>query len=110
VAVVAIVKYAISWATNASFKGMDRGLASGFSGLMDLQVTLGLVYFVWSGLAGDGFPGYRWLHMVTMIVAAALGHVPARLKSLGDKQRFSYSLAAIFGALLLVYLGVSVLG
>ena len=32
VAVLAVVKFAIGWATNASFKGMDRGLAAGFSG------------------------------------------------------------------------------
>jgi len=40
VAVVAIVKFAVGWAANSLFKGMDRGLASGFSGLMDLQVLL----------------------------------------------------------------------
>ena len=105
-AALAIFKFALGWATGASFKGMDRGLASGFSGLMDAQVLLGLVHFAWSGLAGAGFPGYRWEHAVTMIVAAALGHVPSRLKALGDKQRFLYSLIAILGALALVYVGV----
>ena len=50
VAVVAIVKFAVGWAANSLFKGMDRGLASGFSGLMDLQVLLGLVYFIWNGI------------------------------------------------------------
>lgn len=106
VAALAIVKFTLGWLTNAAFKGMDRGLTAGFSGLMDTQVLLGLIYFVWTGVAGAGFPGYRWEHMVTMILAAALGHVPARLKALGDKQRFLYSLAAILGALVLVYVGV----
>lgn len=106
VAVLAVVKFAIGWATNASFKGMDRGLAAGFSGLLDMQVLLGLIFFLWSGFNGAGFPGYRWEHMVTMIIAAALGHVPSRLKALGDKQRFFYSVVAILGALALVYVGV----
>ncbi|MEW5941480.1 MAG: hypothetical protein AB1750_17580 [Chloroflexota bacterium] len=109
VAVLLIVKYAIGWAGNRPFTGMDRGLAAGFSGLMDAQALLGFVYFLWSGFAGDGFPGYRWLHMVAMILAAALGHVPSRLKALGDERRFSYSLVAVLGSMLLVYLGISAL-
>lgn len=106
VTALTVIKFAIGWATSASFKGMDRGLAAGFSGLMDAQVLLGLVFFLWSGFNGAGFPGYRWEHMITMIIAAALGHVPSRLKALGDKQRFFYSVVAILGALALVYVGV----
>ena len=106
VAFLAVVKFALGWAMNSSFKGMDRGLAAGFSGLLDTQVLLGLIYFVWSGLDGSGFPGFRWEHMVIMLVAAALGHVPSRLKALGDKQRFLYSVIAILGALAMVYVGV----
>ncbi len=109
VAALTVFKFAISWAGNQSFKGMDRGLAAGFSGLMDAQVLLGLVFFLWSGFNGAGFPGYRWEHMVIMFVAAALMHVPARLKALGDKQRFFYSVVAILGALALVYVGVMLL-
>lgn len=105
-AALAIVKFTLGWLTNTTFKGMDRGLAAGFSGLMDTQVLLGLIYFVWTGVTGAGFPGYRWEHMVIMILSAALGHVPSRLKALGDKQRFLYSLVAILGALAFVYVGV----
>ncbi len=108
VAALAILKFAVGWLMNSPFKGMDRGLASGFSGLMDLQVLLGLIYFLWNGFAAAGFPGYRWLHMAIMLLAAALGHVPARLKMLGDKQRFFYSLVAILAALALVFIGVRV--
>ncbi len=108
-AALTIFKFAISWAGNRPFKSMDRGLASGLSGLMDLQVLLGLIYFLWSGFTGEGFPGYRILHMVIMIVAAALMHVPARLKALGDKQRFSYSIVSILGALVLVFVGIAIL-
>lgn len=106
IAALTVFKFAIGWASNASFKSMDRGLAAGFSGLMDAQVLLGLIFFLWSGFSGAGFPVYRWEHMVIMIIAAALGHVPSRLKALGDKQRFFYSVVAILSALALVYVGV----
>lgn len=106
VAALAVIKFILGWAMNSAFKGMDRGLAAGFSGLLDTQVLLGFIFFLWSGLSGAGFPGYRWEHMVIMLVAAALGHVPSRLKALGDKHRFLYSVVAILGALALVYVGV----
>lgn len=108
-AALTIFKFAISWAGNQSFKGMDRGLASGLSGLMDMQVLLGLIYFFVTGFGGDGFPANRILHLFLMLAAAALMHVPARLKALGDKQRFSYSIVSILGALVLVFVGIAML-
>jgi hypothetical protein len=109
VAVVAVVKFTLGWAMNSSFKGMDRGLAAGYSGLLDTQVLLGLIFFLWNGFAEEGFPAFRWFHMIVMLLAAALGHVPSRLKALGDKQRFLYSLVAILGTLVLIYFGVKLL-
>lgn len=109
VAVIAIIKFTVSWANNSAFKGMDRGLASGFSGLMDLQVLLGLIYFIWNGIAVTGFPLYRIEHMITMILATGLSHVSARLKNLNDKLRFQYSLFVILGTLALVFIGISFL-
>jgi hypothetical protein len=109
VAIAAIIKFAIGWAGNSLFKAMDRGLASGFSGLMDLQVTLGLVYLIWNGIAVTGFPMYRILHAVTMLVAAGVAHLPSRFKNLNDKLRFQYSLIAILGSLVLVFIGISFL-
>ncbi len=109
VAVVAIIKFAISWAANSFFKAMDRGLASGFSGLMDLQVLLGLIYLIWNGIAVTGFPTYRILHAGTMIIAAAVAHLPSRFKNLNDKLRFQYSFIAIVGSLILVAIGISFL-
>jgi hypothetical protein len=109
VAVAVIIKFAIGWAANSLFKGMDRGLASGFSGLMDLQVLLGLIYLIWNGIAVTGFPAYRIEHGVTMIIAAAVAHLPARFTNLNDKLRFQYSLIAILGSLILVAIGISFL-
>ena len=106
VAVVAIVKFALGWLRGGAFKGMDRGLASGFSGMLDLQVTLGLIFLLWSGFAGIGFPMFRIEHGLTMIIAAVVAHLPARWKTAADKIRFRNTLFCILGALLLIYAGV----
>ncbi len=55
-AALAIFKYSVSWAGNGAFKGMDRGLAAALSGLVDAQVLLGLVYFLWDGFSRRGIP------------------------------------------------------
>ncbi len=106
VAVVAIVKFALGWLQGGAFKGMDRGLSSGFSGLLDLQVTLGLILMVWTGLTGAGFPMFRIEHATTMVIAAVVAHLPARWKNATDSIRFRNTLFCILGALLLVYVGV----
>ena len=97
VAFVAIIKFALGWWRGEKFKSMDRGLASGFSGLMDLQATIGLVFLVWSGLAGAGFP---------MAIAAVVGHLSARWKNAEDKIRFRNSLFIVLDVLILVFIGV----
>ncbi|MBL8102223.1 MAG: hypothetical protein JNM02_06820 [Anaerolineales bacterium] len=106
VAVIAIVKFALGWLRSGEFKSMDRGLASGFSGLLDLQVTIGLILMIWTGLAGVGFPMFRIEHATTMIIAAVVAHLPARWKNAADTIRFRNTLFCILAALLLVYVGV----
>ena len=39
VGLAALVNFLVGWARKSAFSGVDRGLSSGFSGLMDLQVT-----------------------------------------------------------------------
>ena len=109
VAVVAIVKFALGWLRGGTFKGMDRGLMSGFSGLMDLQVTLGIIYLLWNGFAEEGFPAFRIEHAITMIIAAVVAHLPARWKNADDKTRFRNNLFAISASVVLVLIGVSFL-
>lgn len=105
VGVVALVKFASGWLRKSDFTKMDRGLSAGFSGLMDLQVTLGLVLFFWGGLTGGGFPMFRIEHMTVMLVAAILGHLPTFMKK--SPNKFAVALTAVVGALLLVFLGVA---
>ena len=109
VAVIAAVKFAFGWLRGGAFKAMDRGLSSGFSGLIDLQVTLGLIYLIWNGLAVEGFPMFRIEHAVVMIIAAAVAHLPARWKNAEDKLRFRNSFFIVLDVLIIIFIGVALL-
>ena len=106
VAAIAAVKFALGWLRGSAFKSMDRGLTSGFSRLIDLQVTLGLIYLIWNGLAVEGFPMFRIEHAITMIIAAAVAHLPARWKNADDKKRFRNSLFIVLDVLIIIFIGV----
>ncbi len=105
VGVFVLGKFLAGWVRKSEFTKMDRGLSAGFSGLMDLQVLLGFVFFFWSGLAGGGFPMPRIEHMTVMLVAAVLGHLPSFMKKAENK--FAIGLYAVIGALVLVFVGVA---
>lgn len=105
VGLFALVKFLIGWARKSGFSKMDRGLSAAFSGLMDLQVLLGFVYFFWNGLSGGtGFPMFRIEHMITMVIAAVLGHAPSFMKKAENK--FAVSFFAVIGAMILIVIGV----
>jgi hypothetical protein len=108
VAVVAIVKFAIGWRRRSIFAGMDRGLISGFTGLIDLEVLLGFIYFFWNGLAsGAGFPSFRIEHMITMLIAAVVAHLSALWKKSEDKLRFRNSLIIVLDTLIIILFGIA---
>jgi hypothetical protein len=104
--IVAIVKFAIGWLRGGSFKGMDRGLAAAFSGLMDLQVTVGLAFLIWTSAVGVPFTPNRIEHLTTMLIAAVVAHLPAMWKKSADNIRFRNTLFCVVGALVLVFVGV----
>jgi len=106
VAVAAIIKLAIGWLRGGTFKGIDRGLAAGFSGLMDLQATLGLIFLIWTSIVGTPFTPNRIEHLTTMLIAAAVAHLPAMWKKSADSIRFRNTLFCIIGSLALVFMGV----
>ena len=107
VAVIAAVKFAVGWRRGSVFQKIDSNLSLGFSGLMDLQVTLGLIYFIWNGLADEGFPSFRIEHAVTMIIAAVVAHLHVLWKNSDDKTRFRHSLFIVLDTLVIVLIGVA---
>jgi hypothetical protein len=109
VAVVAAVKFLIGWRRGGAFGSTDRGLMSGFTGLIDLQVTLGLIYFIWNGIADEGFPAFRIEHAVTMIIAAVVAHLHTKWKNAEDKIRFRNSLFIVLDVLIIIFIGIALL-
>jgi hypothetical protein len=108
VAAVAVIRFALVWRTMVTTNAkMDRGLMAGFTGLLDTQALLGIIYLVWSGLAGQGFPSYRIEHGVTMILAVAVGHISMQWRDADTKIRARNNLLVIAGVLVLVAIGVS---
>jgi len=104
VGLFALVKFLIGWTRKSEFTKMDRGLSACFSGLVDLQVTLGFIFFFWNGMS-VGFPMFRIEHMITMLVAAVVAHLPSFMKKAENK--FAIGLYAIVSALVLVFIGVT---
>jgi hypothetical protein len=106
VAIVAVIKFALGWYRGDKFQSMDRGLASGFSGLIDLQVTLGLIYLIWNGIVSEGFPMFRIEHAVTMLIAAVVAHLHVIWKNSEDKLRFRNSLFIVLDVLVIIVIGI----
>jgi len=76
---------------------------------MDLQALFGIIFLLWNGFTGTGFPIYRIEHGVAMILAAVVAHLPARWKNAVPQIRFRNSLFAVIGSILLVIAGLMVL-
>ncbi len=108
-AVVVALKFLIGWLRQGEFSGIDRGLSAAFTGLIDLQALLGLIFLIGDGLSGAGFLRYRLDHGFIMIVAVAVAHLPARWKNAGAKIRFRNSFFVIVAIAVLIFVGVSLL-
>ena len=109
VAMIALVVFLVSWLRRSQLQGVDRGLMSGFSGLMDLQAAIGIVLLLWGGFTALGFPRYRIEHGVIMIMAAVTAHISARWKNADEPLRYRNYFLIILASLVLVLIGISVL-
>ncbi len=103
-AVIAIVKFGLGWLRRAEFKGADRALMAAFTGLLDLNLLLGLILLF--GLGG-GFLSYRLEHLVTMLLAIVAAHASAAWRRSDDSvKKFRNNLIVIVVASILVVVGV----
>lgn len=115
VAVAAFVKHLIGLLNKQPYDKAASGLKSAFSGLMDLQVTLGLVFLftnwsIFSAQAGGGLPRIQIEHLVVMVIAAVVAHLVGRKKDQPDLARYKNNLIGIVVAVLLVLAGIFTLG
>ncbi len=107
VAVVAAVRYALVMAGRTQPGGMDRGLISGYTGLMDLNVLLGVILIV-----SLGFTLQRIEHAATNIIGVAAAHVFAqRAKKIEDpKVKARTNLLGVVISLAIIVVGVALIG
>ena len=111
VALVAAIKFAWGWFKQARVTKSDRALMSTFSGLMDAQVLLGLILLVGQGLTTPiGFPMNRIEHMITLIVAAVVAHMPMAWKKDESATTLRNNLFVIIVVVILIIFGVASLG
>lgn len=103
VALVAIVKFALGWLQKANAQKIDRTLMSAFSGLVDLQILLGLVLLL---MTGD-FSMPRIEHLVTMIVAAVVAHLPMRWRNDTSTKALRNNLLVVVAVIVLVVAGIA---
>jgi len=103
VGLFALIKFLVGMARKSEFAKMDRGLSAGFSGLVDLQVLLGFIFFFWNGSV-VGYPMTRIEHMITMLIAAVVAHAPSFKKN--AENQFAVRFYAILGSLIIIVLGV----
>ena len=105
VAIVALVKFGLGWLRRMAYTSADRGLMSAFTGLLDLNLILGLILLF--GLGG-GFPAKRVEHAITMIVAVVVAHLAAIWRRSDDAARkFRNNFLVVAVALALIFSAVT---
>jgi len=109
VSLLALAKHLAGWLGKAAFKKPDMLLIKIYGGVVDLQVTLGLIYLLWSGFSGAGFPRFRLEHSFIMIIVAVLAHLFNRWKNAEDLIRFRNGFVLLLVSLVLIFAGVLML-
>lgn len=111
-AIIALVKHLIGWLGGGRYDGMARGSLAAFSGLLDLNVVIGLIQLVvnWGAYSAVGFPRTQVEHAFALLLAVIAAHLPARLwRDKADTIRYRNTFFAIAASVLLVVAGVMAL-
>lgn len=107
VGVIAILYTVVAAVRRRPWDSTGRGLLLAFTGLLDLQVLLGvLLVFVWR------FYPALWGHIVMMVLAAAVAHITSIVNRRRPPERRSQMTAALgmAGALILIIGGITAIG
>lgn len=108
VAAAAALKFVLGWTRRTPWQAADRGLMSAFTGLIDLNVTLGIVMLLILGIQSGEWPMYRIEHAGTMLIAVIVAHATARWRKKGDDAtQFRNSVITILVVMLLIVGGVA---
>lgn len=107
VGIIALVYTAVAAARRRPWDSTTRGLLLAFTGLLDLQVLLGLVLvFVWR------FYPALWGHILMMLLAVATAHLTSILNRRRPVEQRSQAVAAggVALALVLIVGGIMAIG
>lgn len=106
ITVVAAIRFLLSWLGGGSDGRADRRFMAAFTGAIDLQTLLGIVYLIWDGLARSGFPMYRIEHAVTMLIAAGVAHLGVRWRNAPARLRARNYFLIVVAVLVLIFAGI----
>ena len=109
VLLITFFKFLTGWLGKSTYSNLDNILFKIYSGLIDLQAALGLVFLIWSGLNSAGFPRFRLEHSFIMIIVAILPHLSGRWKASPDTIRFRNGFFIILATAVLIFVGVVML-
>jgi hypothetical protein len=104
-----VVRFARGYMNEAAFTEFDHRLVAVFSGLLDLQAALGLIFFLVTGLGGIGFPSNRIMHGSVMLVAAIIPHFSPHWAAADDKTRLLNNFFIVLASFLLMLVGLSLI-
>lgn len=104
VAIIALIKFLIGWLRSSDYQPADRGLMAAYTGLLDLQLLMGIILLI-----DRGFSGRPLEHAITMVVAVILAHLSRLWRDKPDKVKFRNNFLVILVGMLLIIAGVSVL-
>jgi hypothetical protein len=112
IAVIAVIRYALVMSGRMQSSGMDRGLMSGYTGLLDLNVLLGLIIIVGLSIS-TGQVLLVWIeHAVTNIIGVVVAHFFAqRAKKIEDaKLKARANLLGVVISIAIIVVGVALIG
>jgi len=102
-AVAALVRFGYCLAGKKKYGGLDHGLMAGFTGLLDLNLVLGLVLIAGLG----GLTGPRVEHGVTMLLAVVAAHSSVAWKRSPDSaKKYRNNMIVIVVAVIVVAVAV----
>jgi hypothetical protein len=102
-AAVVIAKFLIGWLGKREYTSLDRGLLTGLTILLDINVLLGVIIL----LFGGGISGPRLEHATTMLLATIAAHMTAIWRRSTDSTtKFRNQFLLVLLSLALVLLGV----
>lgn len=108
-AIAAIVRLAVGLFGRQKYDRSSRLLTLLFSISVDIQVLIGLIYFIWQGIEYDLWPRERFEHMAVMIVAAIVAHLPARWRNAPELVRYRNDLLVVLATIVIIFVGVVLL-